>query len=41
MRCQICKGTNMVYYDTITLSNGKTYKIYKCQDCGYMKRVPC
>ena len=40
MSCNICGSNHMVYQETITLSNGKTYKIYKCTKCGFMKKVP-
>lgn len=40
MRCSICGNKQMVYQDTITLSSGKIYDIYKCPECGFIKRVP-
>lgn len=38
MRCNICGSSNMIYVDTITLSNGKTYDVYKCKECGFLLR---
>ena len=40
MRCSICGSEHMVFLETITFSNGKTYDIYKCTECGFIKRVP-
>jgi len=40
MTCNICGSHNMIYKDSIILSNGAKYDVYVCRECGFMARIP-
>ena len=40
MTCSLCGSSNLIQKEDITLSSGKTYKIFKCRDCGMIIKIP-
>ena len=39
MVCDICKGLDMIYQETIVFSTGRVADVYKCKKCGFIKRI--
>ena len=40
MHCSLCGCRELEYVRDISFSNGKTYKVYKCKECGMFIKVP-
>lgn len=39
LKCCICSSEDLFYKDTVTFSDGKTYRVYKCRECGALTKV--